>query len=157
MRVAIDSNVFGYAAGIGFDATKRDTAGRLLNALRAADVVMASQVAGEFYNILVRKGSTPPVLARKIVQDWADVFGLAVPTPNTMRTALEGASVFNLQIWDALILTIAAESGCGLLLSEDMQDGFVYRGVTVANPFAETLHPLLASVLAVLPNPGDPQ
>jgi hypothetical protein len=30
-----------------------------------------------------------------------------------------------------------------------MQDGFVYRGVTVANPFAETLHPLLASLLEI--------
>jgi hypothetical protein len=34
-----------------------------------------------------------------------------------------------------------------LLLSEDMQDGFVYRGVTVANPFAERIHPLLASLM----------
>lgn len=157
MRVAIDSNVFGYAAGIGFDAAKRDTAGLWLNAIKASDVVMPSQVAGEFYNILIKKGGTPPVLARKIVQDWADVFGLAVPTPDTMRSALEVASFHNLQIWDALILTIAAEAGCKILLSEDMQDGFVYRGVTVANPFAETLHPLLASLLDSLPEPGAPE
>lgn len=154
MRIAIDSNVFGYAAGIGSDAAKRDTAGRWLKGVRAADVVMPSQVAGEFYNILVKKGGTPPILARKIVQDWADVFGLAVPTQTTMRSALEGARFFNLQIWDALILTIAAEAGCALLLSENMQNGFQYSGVTVANPFAETLHPLLASVLATLPTPG---
>ncbi len=38
-----------------------------------------------------------------------------------------------------------------MLLSEDMQDGFVYRGVTVANPFAAALHPLLASVLETRP------
>jgi hypothetical protein len=34
-----------------------------------------------------------------------------------------------------------------VLLSEDMQHGFVYRGVTVINPFAEPAHPLLADAL----------
>lgn len=48
---------------------------------------------------------------------------------------------------DAVTPIIAAEAGSGLPLSEDMQDGFGYRGITVANPFAETLHPLLASLL----------
>ncbi|WP_205963481.1 PIN domain-containing protein [Roseicella aquatilis] len=30
----------------------------------------------------------------------------------------------------------AAEAECRLLLSEDIQDGFTWRGVTVRNPFA---------------------
>jgi predicted nucleic acid-binding protein len=34
-----------------------------------------------------------------------------------------------------------------LLLSEDMQHGFVSRGMTVVNPFAEPTHPKLAALL----------
>ena len=34
-----------------------------------------------------------------------------------------------------------------LLLSEDLQDGFTWRGVTVANPFSASPHPLLAGLL----------
>lgn len=34
-----------------------------------------------------------------------------------------------------------------MLLSEDMQHGFVHRGVTVIDPFAEPAHPLLADAL----------
>jgi len=147
VKIAIDTNVFGYAAGIGFDEDKRVTAARLLKAISPADMVMPTQVAGEFYNILVRKGEAPPKLARRIVQDWSDAIGLTAHSADTMRTALEGAAFHDLQIWDALVLTIASEAGCRLLLSEDMQDGFVYRGVTVANPFAERSHPLLASLL----------
>lgn len=147
MKIALDTNVLGYAAGVGDDGAKRHTALGLLETLAPTSLVLPSQVAGEFYNILTRKGGHDPKTARRIVQGWADTLGLAAPTADTMTTALEGAAFFNLQIWDALVLAIAAEAGCGLLLSEDMQDGFVYRGVTVANPFAATLHPLLASVL----------
>jgi hypothetical protein len=39
--------------------------------------------------------------------------------------------------------------GFRLLLSEDLQDGFTWRGVTVTNPFAAALHPLLAALLTV--------
>ncbi|KAA2237899.1 PIN domain-containing protein [Salinarimonas soli] len=61
--------------------------------------------------------------------------------------AMHLAGSHGLQIWDAVILATAAGAGCALLLSEDMQDGFVWRGVTIANPFAATVHPLLADRL----------
>ena len=44
-------------------------------------------------------------------------------------------------------LAAAAEAGCRLLLSEDLQDGFTWSGVTVVNPFAEKKHELLAGIL----------
>ena len=40
---------------------------------------------------------------------------------------------------------VAADAGCRLLLSEDLQDGFTWRGVTVVDPFADKPHPLLAA------------
>jgi len=42
---------------------------------------------------------------------------------------------------------IALDICCGLLLSEDMQDGFVHRGATVVNPLLDTPHPKLAVLL----------
>jgi predicted nucleic acid-binding protein len=50
-------------------------------------------------------------------------------------------------IWDAVIVSASAEAGCRVLLSEDMQDGFVWRGMTIINPFAIVPHPMLASLL----------
>jgi predicted nucleic acid-binding protein len=51
------------------------------------------------------------------------------------------------EIWDALIVSTAAEAKCRLLLSEDLHDGFVWRGLTVVNPFAKRRNPLLDAVL----------
>ena len=45
------------------------------------------------------------------------------------------------------VAAASAEAECRLLLSEDLEEGFTWRGVTVTNPFAPTLHPLLASLL----------
>ena len=61
--------------------------------------------------------------------------------------ALDLAVDHRLQFWDALIVTVAAEARRRLLLSEDMPDGFLWRGVTVVIPFAEPLHPRLAALL----------
>jgi predicted nucleic acid-binding protein len=38
---------------------------------------------------------------------------------------------------------VAADADCRLVLSEDLQEGFTWRGVTVTNPFGAERHPLL--------------
>ncbi|MHB8972348.1 MAG: hypothetical protein ACYC3X_15760 [Pirellulaceae bacterium] len=53
-----------------------------------------------------------------------------------------------MQIWDALVLSVAAENHCRLLLSEDFQAGFIWRGVTVVNPLVQPSSPLLDMVLS---------
>lgn len=65
-----------------------------------------------------------------------------------MLAATDLALDHGLAIWDAVIFAAAAEVGCRLLLSEDLQDGFTWRGVSVVNPFAERRHPLLDAALA---------
>ena len=36
--------------------------------------------------------------------------------------------------WDALLLAAASRGGCGIFLSEDLNDGQIYDGVRVLNP-----------------------
>lgn len=60
--------------------------------------------------------------------------------------ALEDATTHRLGIWDSVMICAAAESGCRLLLSEDLQHGFAW-GVAVVNPFAAPRHPLLEALL----------
>jgi predicted nucleic acid-binding protein len=61
--------------------------------------------------------------------------------------AFEISATHQLQIWDALILAVAAESRCRVLLSGDFQDGFSWNGVTVVNPFAQEPSPLLERLI----------
>jgi predicted nucleic acid-binding protein len=61
--------------------------------------------------------------------------------------AVDLAADHKLRIWDSVILAATAEAGCRLLLSEDLEEGFTWQGVTVANPFSATPHPLLDVLL----------
>lgn len=40
-----------------------------------------------------------------------------------------------------------ASARCDLLLSEDLQDGFAWRGVTVTNPFGSAPDPRIVNLL----------
>ena len=65
-----------------------------------------------------------------------------------MLAAVDLATDHQLGLWDAVILSAAARSGCRLLLSEDLQEGFTWAGVTVVDPFASPQHALLQALLA---------
>ena len=45
------------------------------------------------------------------------------------------------------MLNVAAEAGARLVLTEDMQPGFSWRGVRIVNPLADSVDPLLEQLL----------
>jgi hypothetical protein len=54
----------------------------------------------------------------------------------------------HLSVWDAVIVAAAAEAGYRLVLSEEMQEGFTWRGLTIVNPLAASSHPLLRALVS---------
>ena len=146
MRVALDTNILAYAEGIG-DATRRDASLDLLSHLPAESVLIPAQVLGELFRVLTGKTKCTPDAARSRALQWADSFEVSDSRWADFQSAFDLTNDHGLQIWDALILSITAGNGCRILLSEDMQDGFTWRGVTVVNPYKATMHPLLASLL----------
>lgn len=147
MRIAFDTNFIAYAEGFDNDARDAD-AERIFSALSGHDVILPIQVSAELMSVAVRKFRRDRADAAVIVTRWRQL-STAEPatTAEVLATAFDLAVEHRLQIFEAIILAASAEAGCRLLLSEDMQDGFVWRGTTVANPFAPTPHPLLADAL----------
>lgn len=146
MTIAIDTNVLAYAEGTNGAAMKR-RALDLIERLPADSVVVPAQVLGELFNVLVRKAGRPPTVAREAILTWQDAHDVAPTSSAVMARAADLAADHRLGIWDAVILAASAEAGCRLLLSEDLQHGFTWSGVTVVNPFAEEPHPLLGALL----------
>lgn len=144
MRVALDTNVLAYAEGLG-EVARVQAAVALIESLPADAVLLPAQVLGELYRVLSGKARQPPAIARAAVQAWADGFPVADSTWSAFQAALDLAADHQFSIWDALIIAVTAEGRCRLLLSEDMQNGFTWRGVTVVDPFASTPHPLLSA------------
>lgn len=149
MRVALDTNILAYLAGVSRSADDnnkvdhvRDVVERLA---RSATLLAPAQTLGELF-VALRGGGASPEQAREIVLRYAEAFA----SPSDARTvvsALDLAVDHRFQFWDALIVSSAVDAGCSLLLSEDMQDGFVVRGLTIANPLAAAPHAKLAALL----------
>lgn len=146
MRIALDTNFLAYAEGVN-DSERRNAALDLVGRLPQRDVVVPVQVLGELFHVLVRKARRSAAAARAAVLGWRDAFVVAESSPEVLLSAMDLAADHQLTIWDAVILSAAAESGCRLLLSEDLQDGFTWRGVSVIHPFGAQRHPLLEGLL----------
>jgi predicted nucleic acid-binding protein len=151
MTVAIDTNILVYVEGVDSEE-RRAAAVAVIDTVRRRDrAIIPAQSLGELYNVLVRKAHWQPENARQAVLGWRNAMPVAPTTERAMLAATQAAVTHRLGIWDSVMICVAAENGCRLLLSEDLQDGFTCDGVTVVNPFATPRHPLLAALL----QPGD--
>jgi len=142
LRLAIDTNLLVYAEGEG-DEVRCRQARALFARLSPAIVRLPTQVLGELYNVLTRRGRRPPEPARRAVQQWASLYTVRDSTWQSMQSAMALNDAHGIPIWDALILSVASEDRCNALLSEDLQHGFTWQGVTVVNPLAHPGHALL--------------
>jgi predicted nucleic acid-binding protein len=146
VRVVLDTNVLAYAEGVNGAARKVDALG-LIQRLPAGAALLPVQALGELFQLLVRKANRTAAQARAAILGWRDAFPLIETSETVIVGAAELAASHRFSFWDGVILASAAESGCRLLLSEDLQEGFTWNGVTVTNPFGVSPHPLLTDLL----------
>lgn len=148
MRVALDTNVLAYAEGLG-DDVRCQLASDLISKLDPINSLVPVQVLGELSRILATKLKKSSADVRELLLSWSDAVVVADTTWTAFQSAIDLTVDHQISMWDALIMSVAAENKCRLLISEDFQNGFTWRGVTVVNPFdtkAKT-YKLLASAI----------
>ena len=132
----VDTNVLLYA----YDrtaGTKYSMARALLTGLwRDRTGVVSGQVLQEFYVNATRKlpRTLKPAIARSIVERYA-VWPVHLVETRDIVAASTLEQGHSLSFWDALIVVSAARAGAHRLVTEDMQDGSVLRGVRIEDPF----------------------
>jgi predicted nucleic acid-binding protein len=135
-REFVDANVLVYA----FDssaARKQRTARDLLERLwEGGTGVVSIQVLQEFFVTITKKVPKPlPVdLAKARIREFAE-WSVFAPTAEDILTAIDLHTDAKVGFWDAMIVLAAAESGCDVLWTEDLNDGQLLRGVRIRNPF----------------------
>jgi len=151
MRIALDSNILVYLARLAkvpADEAKVSKTKEIIDALSHVATILAPvQALGECFVVLRRSGLAADDV-RDVVSDLAGSFAAPASERTTALAAADLVVDHKLQYWDAMIVSAAADAGCALLLSEDMQHGFVARGLTIVDPLADEVHPKLAALLA---------
>ena len=130
-----DTNILVYAA-TAQDPRKSGIACELIrHALEVNhDGVISVQVMTEFVNVMQSRFK---VTAAEI-NEWVSQFYPLLATEVTMdavRNALYIKEEYDIQYYDALIVATAEKLGCTEIVSEDLNDGQVYHGMTAINPF----------------------
>lgn len=95
---------------------------------------LSYQVLHEFHANAVRKLGIAAPRAREHVLLWS-AWQPVESSLVVIQRAWHWMDAAQLSYWDALILSAAESSGCQWLLTEDLQDGRTYQGVTIVNPF----------------------
>lgn len=134
--VFVDANVFLYANDEG-DPAKMPRARAWVDHLWDNGLGRTSvQALSEYYVNLKRKAaaSLPPDEAWLRVSRFLQWKPQSVDEP-LFRRAREIELRWRLSWWDSMIVAAAQLQGCAILLTEDLQDGALYGGVTVRSPF----------------------
>ena len=130
-KAFFDTNVLIYAA------LKNDPRSGRSEDLLAVGGVISVQVLNEFVSVARRKFKTPWDDLRAALQ-WIrllcpDTFPVTI---ETHEEAVKIAERYGYRIYDALIVASALDAKCGVLYSEDLQDGQdIDRRLTIRNPF----------------------
>ncbi len=132
----VDANVLVYA----FDASagaKQIVAERLLERLWDGETgCLSVQVLQEFFVTVTRKVAEPLSIdeAADRVREFA-AWKIFAPTAADVLAAITLLKQAQLSFWDAMVIEAAAQSGCDVLWTEDLNDGQLLRGVRIRNPF----------------------
>ena len=135
-NVFVDTNVFVYLFDAD-DPTRQDIARSLIDRLaKEATIVVSTQVLQEFYVSVTRKLAEPlPSQPAMEATRGLSTYRVVQLDPSMIFAAIALHEKEKTSFWDGLIVRAALESGCELLMSEDMQHGRRFEGLKIDNPF----------------------
>ncbi len=136
-RRFVDTNILLYAHDDSA-GTKQDQARALLEQLwESRDGCLSVQVLQEFFVNATRKIAKPLSVetAKEIIADFSH-WHMHVPAADDVLGAIGIHQCVGISFWDSMIVRSAAEMGCSVLYSEDLNSGQdYYSGVRAENPF----------------------
>jgi predicted nucleic acid-binding protein len=131
----MDTNVLVYAYN-NADPVKQQIARRLAARAIMGEFSISAQVLVEFASTLLHK--IRPRLSIEEVTEALDAIGpiaLIKPDSDMVRRAVEAHAAYGTHFYDGMIIAAAERAGARKILSEDLNPGQEYFGVTVENPF----------------------
>ena len=132
----VDTNILIYAHDVSA-GQKHHRAEQLIRDLwQSEQGCLSIQVLQEFYVNVTQKVAKPlsAEAAEQIIADLA-VWEVHRPGVKDVLDAIRLQKRYQVSFWDAMILVSAAQLGCQILWSEDLNPGQVYDQVEVQSPF----------------------
>ena len=130
----LDTNILIYAAAGREDEPEKH--GRSVDIIRESDVVLSTQVVGEFLHVSRKKFLKVMNVAQ--INSWAEML-MRFPSVDidqaVVKSALFVAERYQISFWDAALIAAAERLNAKTVYTEDLSHRQKYGSVTVINPF----------------------
>ncbi len=136
-RTFLDTNILLYAEDGDAGVKRLEAQRRIDSLLKAGAAVVSTQVLQEFFVRATAKLGLSVKGARERVEMYARL-DVVLLQPDLILSAIDLHRLHTLSFWDAMIVRAANLGGCSRLLTEDLQHGRKFDGVTIENPFIAT-------------------
>jgi predicted nucleic acid-binding protein len=145
--VSFDTNILVYATAPVAEA-KADRARELMvRAMRGGTSIFLLQTFAEFCNVAIRKARVATADVERTIAAWCAVLPVQAADESDLAAALAAVRTNRFSFWDAMLWASASRAGVSHLLTEDLQDGFVFQGMTFINPFLAHNNQLIDRIL----------
>jgi predicted nucleic acid-binding protein len=134
-RIFLDTNIVVYAYSDDDEVKCR----MAREVLVLNECLVSTQVLNEFSNVCVKKLHRTAREVWNSIESLLSICDLAVVGKDTVRAALDIHERFDISYYDSLMVTTAIDCRCSYFISEDLQNGQVFDGVTVKNVFRGAL------------------
>ena len=133
----LDTNTLVYANDTSFPDKQAQARALVSGVIASGKGCISTQVLAEFW-VTVRLKLKKPLTAELARQQIALFNGFTIIAVDQaiFLDALSIQERYRISFWDAQILAAARRAGCSKVYSEDMQDGAVYGGMRVIDPFS---------------------
>ncbi len=133
MSTFLDTNVVVYAFDRS-DPVKQGVARVLFESDER--FVVSTQVLLETWWVLTQKLRQPlsDDQASDVIHELSQLPVVLTDT-SLVKRGIEAARRWQLAVWDPMIVEAAHSASCSVLLTEDLQHGRMYEGLTIENPF----------------------
>jgi predicted nucleic acid-binding protein len=133
-RSFFDTNILVYADDKAAHAKRRRALELVIEHRRARTGVVSLQVLQEYFVTITRKLHVDAKIARRKVELLAE-FDVATIEVSDILAAIDLHRLHGFSLWDGMIVRAAKQTGCRVLLSEDLQHAREIDGVAIVNPF----------------------
>jgi len=133
-RSFFDTNVLLYADDKQSPARQRRALDLIKEHLVQRTGAVSLQILQEYFVAAERKFKLDAGLIRQKIEIYTR-FYVAEPGVSDILAAIDLHRLNPISFWDSLVLRMAKQSGCTVLLTEDLSHGQVMDGVRIVNPF----------------------
>lgn len=135
-KVFVDTNILVYAYDTSAGEKHKKALAIMEGCWDSEDGIISSQVLQEFFVSVTRKIAKPldVIKAKEIVKDllkWKTV----IADGEIILEAIDIHSQHKYSFWDSMVIASAIEGGAETILSEDLSDRQMIKGITIRNPF----------------------